>query len=87
MTLRLATGGTLSVLNNDIDVHRLVQVGGPGLALGGPMMMGGKAAIVFPKPGTYRLRTEVVEIEGMDEMMEVETEGPDNDLELRVQVS
>lgn len=87
MRLRVSEGGTLTVVNNDIDVHRLVQAAGPAMALGSPMMMGAKMAVVFPEPGLYRLRTEVVEVEGMDEMMEVETEGPDNELELQVEVS
>jgi hypothetical protein len=48
-------------------------------------MMGGKMALVFP--GHYRLRMDTVEVDGMEEMMEVETEGPDNELELEVEVS
>lgn len=87
MRLALAEGGTLTLVNNDIDAHRLVQLAGPGVALGSTMMMGGKMAVVFPQPGLYRLRTETVEVEGMDEMMEIETEGPDNELEVEVEVS
>ena len=87
MRLRLSEGGTLTLVNNDIDAHRLVQRAGPEVALGGTMMMGGKTAVVFSEPGVYRLRTETVEVEGMEEMMEVETEGPDNELELEIEVS
>lgn len=87
MKLRMAKGGALTLVNNDIDVHRLVQLEGPDVALGSTMMMGGRMALVFPAAGVYRLRTETVEVEGMDEMMEVETEGPDNELELQVVVS
>ena len=87
MRLAMAEGGTLTLLNNDIDAHRLVQLAGPEVPVGSTMMMGGKTAVVFPEPGLYRLRTETVEVEGMEEMMEVETEGPDNELELEVEVS
>ena len=86
MRFRMAKGGTLALLNNDIDAHRLVQLAGPEVALGSTMMMGGRMAVVFPEPGLYRLRTETVEVEGMDEMMEIETEGPDNELALEVEV-
>lgn len=87
MTLRMAKGGALAIVNNDIDAHRLVQLEGPEVALGSTMMMGGRMAVVFPAPGVYRLRTETVEVEGMDGMMEVETEGPDNKLQLQIEVS
>ena len=88
MRLALAEGGTLALVNNDIDAHRLVQVAGPEVALGSTMMMmSGKMAVVFSEPGLYRLRTETVEVEGMEEMMEVETEGADNELELEIAVS
>ena len=87
MSVRLSSGGALTVRNNDVDVHRLIQLAGPELTLGSPMMIGTGVAVVFPEPGTYRLATEVVEVEGMDEMMEVETEGPDNELRLIVEVS
>jgi plastocyanin len=87
MRLGVSEGGTLTLVNNDIDAHRLVQLAGPEVALGSTMMMGGKMAVVFSEPGVYRLQTETVEVEGMEEMMEVETEGPDNELELEVEVS
>ena len=87
MRLAMAEGGTLTLVNNDIDAHQLVQLAGPDVALGSTMMMGGKSAVVFSEPGLYRLRTETVEVEGMEEMMEVETEGPDNELALEVEVS
>lgn len=87
MRLRMAEGGVLSLVNNDIDAHRLVQLAGPTVALGSTMMMGGRMAVVFPQAGLYRLRTETVEVEGVEEMMEVETEGPDNVLQLEIEVS
>jgi hypothetical protein len=87
MRLTMAEGGTLTLVNQDVDVHRLVQLAGPDVALGGTLMMGGRTALVFSEPGLYRLRTETVEVEGMEEMMDVETEGPDNELEVEVEVS
>ena len=87
MSLRLRPGGRLTVLNADVDMHQLVQLGGPRVALPGPLMMSVSRTIRFDRPGVYRFRTKVVEVEGMDEMMDVETEGPDHVLRLTVLVA
>ena len=87
MSLKLRPGGTLTVSNVDVDMHQLVQLGGPKVWLPGPLMMGVARTIHFTKPGVYRFKTKVVEVEGMDEMMTVETIGPDNVLKLTVLVA
>ena len=87
MSLRLRPGGKLTVFNADVDMHQLVQLGGPRVALPGPLMMSVSRTIRFDRPGLYRFKTRVVEVEGMDEMMKVETVGPDHFLRLTVLVA
>ena len=87
MSLRLRTGGTLTVVNNDVDVHKLVQLSGLRLLLPGPLMMTVGRTIRFPHAGVYVFKTKVVEMAGMDDMMQVETDGPDNVLRLVVTVA
>ncbi len=54
--VRLARGGTLTVINNDTNSIRLVHKGGPGVQLIRPNMNrpGARATVVFSKPGTHR---------------------------------
>jgi len=87
MFLKLRPGGTLTVSNVDVDMHQLVQLGGPKVSLPGPLMMGVARLIHFGKPGVYRFKTKVVEVEGMDQAMNVETTGPDHVLKLTVLVA
>ncbi len=85
MRLSLGRGGRLSILNQDVDAHQLLQLSGPTkLHLGGPMMMNHGTTIAFAKRGVYRLKTKTVEMPGM---AEVETIGPDNTLRLVVTVA
>lgn len=84
MTMRM--GEKLSILDQDLDAHQLMQISGPTrLHLGAPMMMNHSLAVTFPKPGVYRLRTKTVEMPGGMEV-ESETIGPDNTLRLIVTV-
>lgn len=87
LSLKLRPGGTLTVSNVDVDMHQLVQLGGPKVSLPGPLMMGVARAIHFSRPGVYRFQTKVVQVEGMGEMMNVETTGPDHVLRLTVLVA
>lgn len=64
MELTLAQGGTLTLFNNDVDTHELVQTSGPGLTLPTPMMTGGQATLAFPTAGVFTFETQVVEEEG-----------------------
>ena len=83
--LTLNRGGRLVIVNEDVDVHRLVQIKGRRVPLGGLMMMNHSTLVVFPKAGLYRFKTEVVEMKGMH-MSEVKTVGPDHELALVVRV-
>lgn len=83
MRLTLHRGARLMLLDQDVDAHKLVQLSGPKLTVGGPMMMGQSRTIAFAKAGLYRFTTRVVE---MGQEMEVKTIGPDNTLRLTVSV-
>jgi hypothetical protein len=83
MRLNLERGARLQIVDQDIDPHGLVQVGGPKLAFIGHMMMGERQTITFKQPGVYRLKNKVIE---MGSMPEVKTIGPDNSLRLTVTV-
>ena len=83
MHLNLKRGARLQIVDQDIDPHGLVQVGGPKLTFTGHMMMGEHRTITFKQPGVYRLRNKVIE---MGSMPEVKTTGPDNTLRLTVTV-
>jgi len=86
MRLTLRPGGTLSILDQDIDAHQMMMVSGPTrLHLGGPMMMNHQVVVSFPRKGVYRLQTKTVEMPG-GMGVEAETVGPDNTLRLIVKV-
>lgn len=86
MRVRVKSGGSLSILDQDLDAHQLIQLSGPArLHLGGPMMMNHRMVVSFPTKGVYRLRTKTVEMPGGMEV-ESETVGPDNTLRLVVTV-
>jgi hypothetical protein len=85
LKLSLRRGGVIDIHNQDVDAHRLVQVAGPKAKLmQATMMMNGRGHIMFSKPGVYRFKTKVVEMEGMPE---IETSGPDQNLVLTVTVT
>lgn len=86
MRLHLKLGQKLSILDQDVDAHQLMELAGPmHLRMGGPMMMNQGLTLAFPKKGVYRLGTKTVEMEGGG--MEVKTVGPDNSLRLVVTVA
>lgn len=85
MRLALKPGQRLSILNQDIDAHQVLQLAGPEMRMGSPMMMNHRLTLSFPRKGVYRLGTKTVEMPGG--MMEVETIGPDNQLRLVVTVA
>jgi hypothetical protein len=80
----LHRGATLAVVNQDIDMHKLVQVSGPTTKTGPFMMMNQRVLLRFAKTGLYRFHTRVAD---MRDMPEVKTIGPDNKLVLTVRVS
>ncbi len=86
MRLALKQGGRLSILDQDVDAHRLIQLSGSTkLQLGGPMVTSHGMSVSFAKKGVYRFTTKTVEMPGM--AMEAETVGPDNTLRLVVSVA
>ncbi len=97
-SLTLARGGSISVTNNDVMPHQLVETSGAaaaisrlsrGMGMGksssSPSMlarMGAAAKITFTKPGLYRFTTKP----GEDYMKGIKTVGDDNVLRLTVRV-
>jgi hypothetical protein len=79
----LKRGQRLTVLNQDLDTHKLVRLAGPKVALGKAMSMNDRVTVAFPKPGIYKLRTMKMETPGMPE---VKTMGRDNLLAMLVVV-
>jgi hypothetical protein len=84
MQLTLRRGATLTIVNNDVDMHRLVQLAGPKIGSGSPMLMMHPTRIRFVHAGVYRFTTKPSEMPGMSE---VETTGPDHVLRLTVRVT
>ena len=86
MRLNLKPGQKLSILDQDVDAHKMMQLSGPmHLRMGGPMMMNRGITLAFTKKGVYRLGTKTVEMPGGG--MDVKTIGPDNELRLVVTVA
>lgn len=84
MRLRMHTGQMLRILNQDVDMHRMMELSGPTMmTLGGPMPQGKTDTVTFTKPGTYVFGTKVSSMKGMPD---VQTIGPDNNLKLTVTV-
>ncbi len=84
LRLTLHRGDRLTVVNQDLDMHKLVQVSGPQTKAGPFMMMNQRVSIRFAKAGLYRFHTRVADMRGMPE---AKTTGPDNKLVLTVRVS
>jgi hypothetical protein len=84
LSLTLHRGATLAVVNQDLDMHRLVQVSGPKTKTGPFLMMNQRALLRFAKAGLYRFHTRVADMRGMPK---AKTIGPDNKLVLTVRAS
>jgi hypothetical protein len=86
MRLHLKPGQKLSILDNDVDPHQMIELGGPmHMRMGGPMMTSHGMTLTFMKKGVYRFATKTVEMPGGG--MDVKTIGPDNHLRLVVTVA
>ncbi len=85
LKIKLAAGTTLTVTDNDMMPHKLIQLAGPKAKLISPAMnhMSARAKVVFATRGTYRFSTKP----GEDYMKGMKTIGPDNGLRLTVVVS
>jgi hypothetical protein len=86
MRLTLPLGARLAIVDDDVDAHQLVQMGGPALRLPGPMRMSTTARVRFTRRGIYRLATKTVELPGAA-MAKAPTKGPDNHLVLIANVT
>jgi len=83
MRLTLQAGQMLRIMNQDVDMHRMMELAGPQMMLGAAMKQGQAETLTFAEPGTYRFMTKVSDMVGM---AEVATSGPDNTLRLTVKV-
>jgi hypothetical protein len=79
----LRRSGHVTILNQDVDLHRVVQLAGPRIATGGRMMMNSSVKLQFAKRGFYRFKTVTSDMPGMTEM---KTVGADYQLVLVVRV-
>lgn len=85
MRLHLKQGQTLSIMDMDVEPHKMMQLAGPThMHMGGPMMTSHGMKMTFTKRGIYRFGTRTVEMAGMTD---VKTTGPDNKLRLVVTVA
>jgi hypothetical protein len=84
LRLSLHKGDKVAVVNQDLDMHKLVQLSGPPTNAGAFMMMNQRVSLRFTKVGLYRFHTRVADMRGMPE---AKTIGPDNKLVLTVRVS
>ena len=77
-------GARLTIVDNDVMPHQLIQLSGPKATLVAPNMhkMGAKATVTFPKKGTYVFKTKA----GEDYTSGVKTTGEDNVLRMVVVV-
>ena len=84
--ITLAKGAKLTVIDNDIMPHTLVQVSGPKAQLSTPAMrrMSARATATFPAVGKYVFRTKAGE--DYPSMSDAKTVGEDNVLRLVVTV-
>ena len=81
----LAVGGTITIKNDDVMSHRLIEKRGPVAIYAGSRLMsrmGATTKVTFPRAGTYVFTTKP----GEDYMKGVKTTGEDNVLTLRVVV-
>jgi hypothetical protein len=84
--ITLARGARLTVVDNDVMPHILVQLAGPKTHLASPAMtrMGDRAQVTFPAKGVYALGTKAGE--DYPSMSAMKTVGEDNVLRLIVTV-
>jgi hypothetical protein len=83
-SITLVRGAVLTVVDNDVMPHKLIQLHGPKATVTGAAMrhMGASARAGFPVKGTYVFTTKA----GEDYMKGVKTVGEDNVLKLVVKV-
>jgi plastocyanin len=82
---QLAVGDSITVTNNDVMSHRLVELSGPSTTITTAAMdkIGATSKVTFATPGTYILGTKP----GEDYSKGIVTTGNDNVLRVKVVVS
>ncbi len=82
--ITVVRGGVITIVNNDVMPHKLIQLSGPKATVTGVMMshMHASAHAAFPVKGTYVFKTRA----GEDYMKGIKTTGEDNVLKLVVKV-
>jgi plastocyanin len=83
----LARGGTITVVDNDVMPHKLVQLGGSGVKIVAAQMSraGAKAQVTFTKAGVYKFATKAGDDYAYAK--NIKTIGEDNVLRLTVVVA
>ena len=81
----LKRGASLTIKNNDVMPHTLIQTSGPKVLLTAPRLahMGAVTKVTFARKGVYVFTTKA----GEDYMKGVKTVGEDNVLRLKVTVA
>jgi len=85
---RIASGGTITIINNDVMPQKLFKTGGSAVRYSGnPAMnhVGASVKVSFLKAGVYTFGTRAGE--DYSWVKNAETTGPDNDLTLKIIVS
>jgi plastocyanin len=84
-TAQLKVGASITVKNNDVMSHKLVELSGPAATITTAAMnkSGATSQITFSKPGTYLLGTKP----GEDYTKGIVTTGADNVLRMQIRVS
>jgi plastocyanin len=87
LAVRINRGATITIVNNDVMPHKLVQTSGPSAKLLRPAMnhMAAKAQVRFTRAGVYKFTTKAGEDYAWASNMK--TIGEDNVLRLTVRVS
>ena len=86
-TLSIARGGVLTVVDNDVMPHKLIQVSGAKTIMTGAAMkhVGASAHVAFLVKGTYVFKTRAGDDYGFAK--DIKTVGEDNILKLVVKVA
>jgi plastocyanin len=84
---RLQHGNGITITDNDVMPHELVQTAGPAAQMAGTQMgkMGAQSTVVFPTPGVYKFTTKAGE--DYPSAAGLVTRGEDHVLTLTVYVS
>jgi plastocyanin len=87
-TVKLTRGGYMTLTNNDVMPHTLIQTSGPAAAAAqGPQMghMGARSRVTFGTPGVYSFETKAGE--DYPSAKGMETVGADHTLRMKVIVA